>query len=304
MSETNTNMRARRSLWWVLALLWKLPLCGLAFFVGLMLSGLVLPALGLEAPASPEGTDANTIALWFLAGSMLLGLGLAFLAQQLSGGWVSRWLRLGWLAFVCGAVSVVLDALLFMQTGATLSTSSLVITMLNFVLPFFFLAAAAAALFSPAVGGMKRKETGWGHAWLWKLGAAVLAYPVIYIVFGKLVEPLVRDYYLQGQLELTAPGWGQILPIQALRSLLFLLACLPVLSAWKGSSRGLAAALGLAITLLVGFMPVITSYWFPWQLRVFHGLEIMADSFVYAGVLAWLFLAHPRLDVEASRQPV
>jgi hypothetical protein len=34
---------------------------------------------------------------------------------------------------------------------------------------------------------------------------------------------------------------------------------------------------------------VITAYWFPWQMRFFHCLELLADGLLYAGVLTWLF---------------
>ena len=54
--------------------------------------------------------------------------------------------------------------------------------------------------------------------------------------------------------------------------------------------RSLVLSLGFATSVLVGFMSVITSYWFPWQMRLFHGLEIVADSFVYAGVLVALLV--------------
>jgi hypothetical protein len=46
---------------------------------------------------------------------------------------------------------------------------------------------------------------------------------------------------------------------------------------------------------LVGFMSVITSYWFPWQMRLFHGLEILADSFVYTGVLVALLVKREKI---------
>ena len=67
-----------------LKLLYKLPLCGAAFFVGLAAGGAVLPLLGLEAPAMPEGTDANTVALWFLLGNMVLALPLSWLSRRLA----------------------------------------------------------------------------------------------------------------------------------------------------------------------------------------------------------------------------
>jgi hypothetical protein len=35
---------------------------------------------------------------------------------------------------------------------------------------------------------------------------------------------------------------------------------------------------------------MIQSYWFPWDLRLVHSLEILADSLVYAWVLGVLLV--------------
>jgi len=45
-----------------LSYLWKLPLCSMAFFLGVALTGVLLPLLGFEAPEMPAGTAANTVA--------------------------------------------------------------------------------------------------------------------------------------------------------------------------------------------------------------------------------------------------
>jgi len=87
------------------------------------------------------------------------------------------------------------------------------------------------------------------------------------------------------------PTWGQLIPLQLARSVLLALACLPVLIAWRGTRRSLFWALGTALFVCVAFMSVITAYWFPWQLRLFHGLELLADSLAYSAVLVSLIAA-------------
>jgi peptidoglycan biosynthesis protein MviN/MurJ (putative lipid II flippase) len=102
--------------------------------------------------------------------------------------------------------------------------------------------------------------------------------------------------------ELTIPTWGQIIPLQLARSGLFLITCLPF-AIWQRSAQKphdgselrrlrvkLWLALGLALFILTAFMAVITAYWFPWQLRLFHGLELLATALLYAGVFVRLFL--------------
>jgi hypothetical protein len=277
----------------VIGLAYKLPLCGIVFFIGMAAGGALLPLLGLQAPAMPEGTDANTIAAWFLLGSLILALPLSGLSRRLAAGFVRRWLLLALLAWVCSAVNMVLEAFFFMDTGATSSTGSGLFTMLNLLLPCVTLSAAVALLFRPRTCD---KGRGWRAfwaqhgpaAWAWRLGLVLLAYPVVYIAFGLLVQPFIAGYYAQGAYELTTPTWGQLLPLQLARSALFLLACLPVLIAWRGTKRALFWALGTTIFACVAFMSVITAYWFPWPLRLFHGLELLADSLAYAAVLVAL----------------
>lgn len=279
----------------ILSYLWKLPLCGIAFFIGMALGGGLLPALGFDAPAMPAGTDANTIALWFLLGSLILAFSLSFVSQRLNLGFWARWLWLALLVWVVAAVGMVLEAWFFMDTGAVSSTSSSLFTILNFVLPSLAVAGMVALLFKP-LQAVEPERTGLGQflrqfpagGWLWRLGLALLAYPLAYFTFGLLVLPFIESYYAAGQYELTAPTWGQLIPLQLVRSALFLLVSLPVLIHWRGWRVGLWPALGINLFVLTAFMAVITSYWFPWQMRLFHGLELLADGLVYAAALVLL----------------
>ena len=107
-----------------------------------------------------------------------------------------------------------------------------------------------------------------------------------------LISPIVLPYYQQGVGQLTLPGWGQILPVLALRSLLFLLICLPVLIAWGLSNGRLFVTLGLALFLLVGGLGMMYATWLVPELRLTHTLEILADELVYAGALVLLLRKH------------
>ena len=282
--------------------LWKLPLCSLAFFVALAASGVLVPFLGLEAPTMPEGTDPNTVMLWFLLGSLILALALASVSRGIRGGFLSRWLALGLLAWVTNAVSTVLESSIFMTTGAVSSGGSMLFTMLNFLLPSFAIAATVSLLFQPEGSGARFIDNARvffdrypALQWAWRVAAAIVAFPAIYISFGLLVRPFIIDYYTQGAYELVAPSWTQIIALQFARSAMFLAVLLPILMMWQRSRHRLAISLGSAVFVLVAFMPVITSYWFPWQMRIFHGLEILADSFVYIGLLV-ILLAKNKVD--------
>ncbi len=275
----------------LLLLLWKLPLCALAFFVGMALSGILLPLLGFAPPEMPAGTDAGTITLWFLLGSMILAALLAPLSRRLPAKGLVRWSILSMFVWVFAAVGMVLESFFFMTTGAVSSLENGLFTMLNFLLPALFLSGMVVSLFRPAPGAAPAPAFAAPdlQGWLWRIAAALLAYPLIYFAFGLLVQPLVGNFYVTGQYELTTPTWGEMIPLRLARSLLFLLVSLPIIARWNGSRRALWLGLGFAIFACTGFMAVITAYWFPWQMRLFHGLELLADGLLYAGVLTWLF---------------
>ena len=74
-------------------------------------------------------------------------------------------------------------------------------------------------------------------AWLWRIPAAILAFPLAYFIFGAMIAPIVVPTYRAGIAGLVLPPLSTILPVQLVRSTLFLLASLPFLILWKGKSR-------------------------------------------------------------------
>jgi hypothetical protein len=255
--------------------------------------GAALPLFGLEAPSLPEGTDANTIVLWFLPGSVILAWPLSRLSRQMAGGVVRRWFVLILLVWVCSAVIVVLEAFSFMDTGAVSSTGAGTFTMLNLLLPCITLSGAVALLYRPRDASRGRAwRAFWARRspadWAWRLGLVLLAYPAIYIAFGLLVQPFIVSYYAQGAYGLTLPTWRQLVVLQLARSALLVLACLPALIAWRGARRALFWTMGTTICACTAFMPVMAAYWFPWQLRLYHGMELLAGGLAYSAVLVGL----------------
>lgn len=285
----------------ILIYLLKLPLCGIGYFIGMSISGIaisgiVLPKLGFRPPELPAGTDANTIALWFLLGSMILAFALSFVSRNLRVNWLVRWIILAELTWVFGAVGMVLESFFFMTTGAVSSLKNALFTVFSFLLPSLILSFLVAILFKPAQpiepwfnplkDHIKRHKL---FARFWRGIAAFLAYPLTYFAFGMVVQPFIKEFYATGQFELTVPTWGQMIPLQLVRSLMFLMVSLPVIIWWGGSRRRLWLALGISIFALTAFMAVITAYWFPWEMRLFHGLELLADALVYTWALTLLF---------------
>lgn len=269
----------------------KLIICGLAYYVGLILGGMVASFLHLSQPPMPEGADQATLAIAMLLVSPFLALALVLIARNIAGGWLARTLILSGLTYVAYTLNTVLDASLYVTTYA--STSAF--TTISAIVPSLFCGGAVAMLFPPTEKGQsfftawkayyKQRTAG---QWLWRLLLAVVAFMPIYIFFGLLVNPITGEYYRQNMYGLQAASWGQILPVLFLRSLLFMLACLPIFIAWQKSELSLLLSLGTSMFILVGLVYMLIGYWLPLSVRIPHSIEILADSFVYAGALTWL----------------
>ena len=289
----------------VLSYVWKVPVCGLAFMAGTVLGSMLAGAMGMQAPPMPAGTDPQTLLLAQLAASPLLGLALAFLSRGIEGGWVTRWLILSFLAWIAYSVNTLLETAIFTSL-ATASSFTAIIQLVG----SFACGAAVAALFRPSDKGqgfVSNARTFFSRrpmsAWAWRIPLAAVSFLPIYLFFGRLVVPFTYQYYQQELVGLTAPGWGQLLPVLFARSVLFLAASLPVLVAWGKSRRPLILSLGFAMFVLVGAMGLIGGYWLPLDVRFFHGVEILADSFVYACVLVLLLWPWGASHLPAHGQP-
>ena len=133
---------------------------------------------------------------------------------------------------------------------------------------------------------------------------AWLSFPLAYYVFGMLLMalcPWCLEYYLGSVPGLRIPGPATVLAVQLLRGGLFLVVTWPVIATWSGTRLSLAVKLGLAYTVLVGLFGLVQAPWMPFNMRVAHGLEIMADSFAHAALLVVL-LVPPRAGREGANR--
>ncbi len=273
----------------------KIALAGLAFLAGQGLFSAVLQAVGMAAPIMP-GIDLEATARLQPVMALAIAAALVPLALRLSGGFAFRWLALPLFAWVAYALNTYLEARIFSPVYAT---------------PFELIAGAGAcllatatlaALFRPAPPRSLAEDAPafwrqFGPAgWAWRLVVAWLAFPLIYLIFGMIVAPVVTPYY-QADANLTIPGFDVILPTLALRSGLYLLSILPLLAAWRGSRLGLAAALGLALFVLAGGGPLLVATWYAPALRVAHSIELLGDALVYSGLLALLVVRKSQAPV-------
>jgi len=268
----------------------KLILGGLAFSGGLLLGGMIAAMSGLPTPTLPPEMNADMALLTMVATSPLLVLALYFVGRDLAGGWLARTGMLALLAWIAYTLNNVIEAVFF-SSYATVP----VFTLINFT-PGVLLCAGVTAWLFPARHSTETFTRTWQThfqqrstgAWAWRLLVAAVSFMPIYYGFGLLVVPFVGDYYQQGAFGLATPPLATLLAVLLLRSVLFFVACLPVVVAWRGTKRQLWLSLGFALFVMVGLLYMLAGNWLPLSMRIIHSLEILADSFVHAGVLVWL----------------
>ncbi|MCE7986975.1 MAG: hypothetical protein DYG89_37855 [Caldilinea sp. CFX5] len=290
----------------ILRFLSKLILGGLAFSGGLMLGGMIAGMSGLPAPTLPPAMNVDTAMLIMVATSPLLVLALYFVGRLLAGGWFVRTLLLALLVWIAYTLNNVIEAVIF-SNYVTAPWFNLV----TFTPAVLFCAGVTAWLLPSQQRDVAFVSTWQSHfrqrsptAWGWRLFVAALVFMPIYYLFGLLVVPFVGEYYRQGQFGLALPPLSTLLSILFVRSILFFIACLPVIVAWRGSTRTLWLSLGFALFLCVGLLNLLAANWIPTWLRALHLLEILADSYLYAGALIWLVgrpAAQPMHATEAGK---
>ncbi len=275
----------------------RIVLCGIVFAAAQSLSAPLVAALGLKMIELPAGVSPQLVAVVSLAASPLLPLALAPLARRLPGTLLARSARLALFTYTAFGLNTIIEGRIF----STLVGPGAFAGMLVFyALPCAALSLAVAAAF-PARAAQPAPLPHRTHAaWAWRLTLAWLAFPAAYLLFGGIISPLVVDDYRQGIAGLVLPPIEVILGTQLGRSALYLATVLPVILRWGGDWRSLAVRLGWAYWVLVGLYGLITGFWMPAHLRVIHSLEISADSFAYALVLAWALRAPARRAAAAA----
>jgi hypothetical protein len=270
---------------------WKTLVCAVAYSAGMMFGGILATASRVSLPSAPLGTQPTQLALFAFLASLVLGASLGPLASGLRARYLARFAALALLAYVYLGVNTALETTIFTTVGGAVGMIVL------FLPATLACAAAAAALFRPTTAPeptaalWSRFQAQFG-AWsrVWRLAAAIVAFPLVYLAFGIMAGPFVIEAYRSGAYGLTLPGWSQILPILFLRSGLFLVASLPAIAFWRGSRLRLALSLGVANYVLVGLFGMLQAFWLPLAMRLVHVTEIAADSFAYAALLVLLLV--------------
>jgi len=273
--------------------LWRIMVVALIYFVAILISGAVVTVTGLEWPTIAEPASQTTNILLNLVSSFLIAACLALLAGGIRGSQFVRWLILAAFTYVTLGLNNQIEAAIFTTFGGTAAM------LVFFVLPCLFGAAAAVWLFHPPQVEAPFETTIANYptsAWWWRIPAAWLAFPIIYLFFGMLAAPLVVPVYQEQNFGLTLPGMGTILPVVLGRSALYLAVTIPILVNWSRSRRSLILSLGIAFFAMMGLIGLLTATFFPPILRIVHSIEILGDGLVYAWLLVALFIPKTRVE--------
>jgi len=127
-----------------------------------------------------------------------------------------------------------------------------------------------------------------GFSWALRIVVASLIYFPIYLVFGGLVSPFVLPYYTDPSMGLMIPSFDVMIPVELVRGLLYVLALLPIIAGIRIKRRYLYVGIASLLYIPGAFIPLLTNLSWPVQLRIFHGLEILADYLVYGAALIYL----------------
>jgi hypothetical protein len=134
--------------------------------------------------------------------------------------------------------------------------------------------------------------------WLWKLGAVIVFYELLYFGFGYYVawkNPAVLSFY-QGadpgsffaQMQHVITQTPTLIPFQAFRALLWTAFALPLIGmlhhkGWLG-----ALLTGLLVSLPMNIPHIVPNPYMPAAVRMAHFIETASSTFIFGMLMFWL----------------
>ena len=125
-------------------------------------------------------------------------------------------------------------------------------------------------------------------SWVWRMVWSSIVYFPIYFVFGAIISPYVIPYYSNPSLGLRIPSFSVMIPLEFVRGFLYVLIMLPIMAGLKGGRMHIYCCVASLLYVGGALVPFLAGPTLPVQLRIFHGLEILADCLVYGAALIHL----------------
>lgn len=134
--------------------------------------------------------------------------------------------------------------------------------------------------------------------WLWKLGAIIILYELLYFGFGYYVawkNPTILAFY-QGtdpgsffaQMQKVATETPTLIPFQALRALLWTAFALPLVGMLRHKGWVGALLTGLFVSLPMNIPHIVPNPYMPADVRLVHFVETVSSTFIFGLLLFWL----------------
>jgi len=247
----------------------------------------------------PLQQDALT--LTYLIGTAITGLLYAVLLRQIlhsmtigaRGRFFAVWIAI----WVVQMFNPLLEGIFFTDqlTGFTIVFGAVIFGM---ILPLIY-TASAVILFRPENADSSLRQRLKEHfsrrrasKWGWRIMAASLSWTIIYFVFGNLVAPWVMPYYSDPNsgFNLVYPSLVELLALQTVRGSIYVGSLIPLAISINVDFR--RAFITIASLLFIGgglaiFLIVET---FPLALRLFHSIDLLADSIFFGYAFSYLLV--------------
>jgi hypothetical protein len=127
------------------------------------------------------------------------------------------------------------------------------------------------------------------YSWILRFVVGSVAYFPIYFAFGVIISPFVMPYYQDPNMGLRIPSFAVMVPLEFFRGFLYVIALLPIIAVLRVQRKYVYAGTASLLYVAGAFVPFLSGPSLPVQLRVFHGLEILADCLAYGAALVYLF---------------
>jgi hypothetical protein len=279
------------------ATLLKYLLVVVVYFVADIVSGMLVP-ISINWSPTPEE-------LPWVFGGMLLSAAVNTLVIALI---VARSEWSGWRLF--GAVAVAWYGTMTIMAqieaywfGPSLGLARDVPIALALKEALLVLAVTLAAVFawgrarpSPRLADARERLPSSSAEWLWKLAIIAVAYLGLYFGFGFVVawqNPALRDMYDNGA-DPVVFNPAYLLPLQIVRSALWVLFALPVIRMSRGSAWQIALLVGLLFALPMNIGHFIPNPIMPdASVRLSHFIETTTSNFIYGLFVTWLLSWRP-----------
>ena len=255
---------------------WRAIVVGIGYLVLLTLGGAMLVSLGAEFPQIDNGTG---LLPWILASGVAIGLVLGPFASHLSATRIRHIFVWFSLLFLNG-VAVIIEGHFFVTELISLK-----------IIPFLVIQQLIVAigtstlitfLFAPNAGTnvtIMYSKRSW-FAWLWRVGASVLIYVVLFLFVGGINYALFTRPFYEQQAGLVIPEMPNLLAVETMRGTLIVASILPFILTLQMSKRKLMISAGFTLFVVGGVVPLMLQVpTLPGFLLLASGWEIFFQLF-------------------------